>query len=160
MGRLWREANIKAWAPSHFCRPIFQQRRRKRNPILANTVIAEERLIEHVFGRYADGARSAICACWQAGACLPGSNGNTLVLPDRLIGPSPKSYAWTVPKTITSQQEIAMRIEDRLDRMLDLALELTFPASDPISVYIPEIGIADEKAVDREETLETLPLAA
>jgi hypothetical protein len=32
-----------------------------------------------------------------------------------------------------------MRIEDRLDRMLDQALEMTFPVSDPIAVYTPEI---------------------
>ena len=30
-----------------------------------------------------------------------------------------------------------MRIEDRFDRMLDQALEMTFPASDPISIYMP-----------------------
>jgi hypothetical protein len=31
-----------------------------------------------------------------------------------------------------------MKTEDRVDRMLDHALEMTFPASDPISVYMPE----------------------
>jgi hypothetical protein len=29
-------------------------------------------------------------------------------------------------------------LQDRTDRMLDQALEMTFPASDPISVYIPQ----------------------
>jgi hypothetical protein len=36
-----------------------------------------------------------------------------------------------------NEQEIDMRIEDRFDRMLDQALEMTFPASDPISIYMP-----------------------
>jgi hypothetical protein len=31
-----------------------------------------------------------------------------------------------------------MSTEDRLDRMLDHALEMTFPASDPIAIYMPE----------------------
>lgn len=31
-----------------------------------------------------------------------------------------------------------MEIQDSLDSRLDLALDLTFPASDPISVYIPD----------------------
>jgi hypothetical protein len=31
-----------------------------------------------------------------------------------------------------------MRTQDRLDRMLDEALEMTFPASDPFTVYMPE----------------------
>lgn len=39
-----------------------------------------------------------------------------------------------------------MRLEDHMDRMLDQALEATFPASDPISLYMPEIDVADEKA--------------
>ncbi len=30
-----------------------------------------------------------------------------------------------------------MRTEDHVDRMLDAALEMTFPASDPIAVYLP-----------------------
>ena len=31
-----------------------------------------------------------------------------------------------------------MRVEDHIDRMLDAALEMTFPASDPIALYIAE----------------------
>ena len=31
-----------------------------------------------------------------------------------------------------------MRPEDRIDAMLDHALEMTFPASDPFTVYFPE----------------------
>ena len=38
-----------------------------------------------------------------------------------------------------------MRIEDHMDRMLDQALEATFPASDPISLYMPETRVAEEK---------------
>jgi nucleotide-binding universal stress UspA family protein len=35
--------------------------------------------------------------------------------------------------------------EDRIDDALDAALEVTFPASDPIAVYIPEAvtGVKD-----------------
>lgn len=43
-----------------------------------------------------------------------------------------------------------MRTEDHMDRMLDQALEATFPASDPISLYMPEIDAADEQADRRE----------
>jgi len=34
-----------------------------------------------------------------------------------------------------------MRTQERLDRMLDEALEMTFPASDPFTVYKPEPDI-------------------
>jgi hypothetical protein len=43
-----------------------------------------------------------------------------------------------------------MRTQDRLDRMLDEALEMTFPASDPFTVYMPEkesAGVSDRDAV-------------
>ena len=43
-----------------------------------------------------------------------------------------------------------MRLEDHMDRMLDQALEATFPASDPISLYLPETGTADETTDLRE----------
>ena len=36
--------------------------------------------------------------------------------------------------------------EDRTSNALDRALEMTFPASDPIAVYMPE-----ERTVDREQ---------
>jgi hypothetical protein len=39
-----------------------------------------------------------------------------------------------------------MKIEDRIDRMLDHALEMTFPASDPFTIYFPEIEREDEDA--------------
>ena len=45
-----------------------------------------------------------------------------------------------------------MRTQDRLDRMLDEALEMTFPASDPFTVYMPEkesAGVSDRDAVGR-----------
>jgi hypothetical protein len=32
-----------------------------------------------------------------------------------------------------------MRVEDRIDAMLDHAIEMTFPASDPFTVYFPEV---------------------
>ena len=32
-----------------------------------------------------------------------------------------------------------MNAEDRIDAMLDHALEMTFPASDPFSIYVPEV---------------------
>jgi hypothetical protein len=40
-----------------------------------------------------------------------------------------------------------METHDSLDRRLDLALELTFPASDPISVFIPETERPDNNRV-------------
>ena len=42
-------------------------------------------------------------------------------------------------------KENAMRNEDRVDALLDQALEMTFPASDPFTIYSPP--------VDPEETL-------
>ena len=39
-----------------------------------------------------------------------------------------------------------MRLEDRIDAMLDYALEMTFPASDPFTVYFPEVEPDDEAA--------------
>lgn len=32
-----------------------------------------------------------------------------------------------------------MNAEDRIEAKLDYALEMTFPASDPFTVYIPEV---------------------
>jgi hypothetical protein len=40
-----------------------------------------------------------------------------------------------------------MRVEDHIDAMLDYALEMTFPASDPFAVYCPEAAI-DEPAAE------------
>ena len=39
-----------------------------------------------------------------------------------------------------------MKLEDRIDAMLDSALEMTFPASDPFTVYFPEVEPDDEAA--------------
>jgi len=37
------------------------------------------------------------------------------------------------------QKEIAMKLNyESIDKALDEALEMTFPASDPVAVYIPE----------------------
>ena len=41
-----------------------------------------------------------------------------------------------------------MRTEDRFDRMLDEALEMTFPASDAFTIYMPEVDSTDERALD------------
>ena len=39
-----------------------------------------------------------------------------------------------------------MRTQDRLDRMLDEALEMTFPASDPVAQQVPITpGAAEEQ---------------
>ena len=51
-----------------------------------------------------------------------------------------------------------MRPEDRLEKMLDQALEMTFPASDPIAIYVPDRGSVAEN--HQEQTSDLLPLAA
>lgn len=44
-----------------------------------------------------------------------------------------------------------MKAEDRIEAMLDHALEMTFPASDPFTIYFPEVEPDDEIALaDRE----------
>jgi hypothetical protein len=40
-----------------------------------------------------------------------------------------------------------MKAEDRIDAMLDHALEMTFPASDPFTIYFPGTVRDDEPAV-------------
>lgn len=48
-----------------------------------------------------------------------------------------------------------MRLEDRTDAMLDHALEMTFPASDPFTIYFPEVKPDDEAAsVERDAALD------
>jgi hypothetical protein len=44
--------------------------------------------------------------------------------------------------------------------MLDEALEMTFPASDPFTVYMPEVHIAEERAFDGDDTVASFPIAA
>jgi hypothetical protein len=61
--------------------------------------------------------------------------------------------------SITSKQEINMKTQHRLDRLLDEALEMTFPASDPFTVYMPEIDVAEDLAFD-QEAVTMFPLAA
>jgi hypothetical protein len=39
-----------------------------------------------------------------------------------------------------------MRLEDRIDAMLDDALEMTFPASDPFTVYFPDVEPDEESS--------------
>ena len=48
------------------------------------------------------------------------------------------------------ERRVKMRPEDRIDAMLDHALEMTFPASDPFTVYLPEAEPAP-KAVAAEQ---------
>ena len=52
-----------------------------------------------------------------------------------------------------------MKTQDRLDRMLDEALEMTFPASDPFTVYMPEVDVAGDRASDPAAIM-MFPLAA
>jgi hypothetical protein len=52
-----------------------------------------------------------------------------------------------------------MSTHDRLDRLLDEALEMTFPASDPFSVYMPERTTAEPLAL-ADEAANPFPLAA
>ena len=42
-----------------------------------------------------------------------------------------------------------MRNEDRVDALLDQALEMTFPASDPFSIYSPPVD-PDEALAERD----------
>jgi hypothetical protein len=42
-----------------------------------------------------------------------------------------------------------MKTEDRVDELLDQALEMTFPASDPFTVTIPEVDAAGAAAPQR-----------
>src|SRR4051812_6083303 len=44
----------------------------------------------------------------------------------------------TSDHTLTGK-EIPMNTDDRIDAMLDHALEMTFPASDPFTIYFPEV---------------------
>jgi hypothetical protein len=39
---------------------------------------------------------------------------------------------------MTIREDITMTAQDRMERALDAALEMTFPASDPIAIYRPE----------------------
>ena len=40
-----------------------------------------------------------------------------------------------------------MKAEDPIEVKLDYALEMTFPASDPFTIYIPEADLDDECAL-------------
>lgn len=40
-----------------------------------------------------------------------------------------------------------MNAEDRMDAMLDHALEMTFPVSDPFSIYVPETESGNDEAI-------------
>jgi hypothetical protein len=43
-----------------------------------------------------------------------------------------------------------MRVEDHIDAMLDHAIEMTFPASDPFTIYLPE---ADREPAPAHDTV-------
>ena len=44
-----------------------------------------------------------------------------------------------------------MNTHERIDRMLDEALEMTFPASDPFTVYTPENEIGVDSGSGRDD---------
>jgi hypothetical protein len=44
--------------------------------------------------------------------------------------------------------------------MLDEALEMTFPASDPFTVYMPEADIAEDHTLAHDEAAQLFPVAA
>ncbi len=52
-----------------------------------------------------------------------------------------------------------MSTQDRRERLLDEALEMTFPASDPFTVYIPERGGGEDPTLVHDEAAQSLPLA-
>jgi hypothetical protein len=45
-----------------------------------------------------------------------------------------------------------MNTEERIDRMLDEALEMTFPASDPFTVYMPDRKIVQNAGREQGES--------
>jgi hypothetical protein len=48
-----------------------------------------------------------------------------------------------------------MDFEDPIDAKLDRALEMTFPASDPFTIILPEVQVDDEDArVDPNSVME------
>ena len=53
-----------------------------------------------------------------------------------------------------------MRVEDHVDTMLDSALEMTFPASDPFTIYFPETRRDEVAAADEVRELEAAARAA
>ncbi len=50
-----------------------------------------------------------------------------------------------------------MRAEDHIERMLDQALEMTFPASDPFTIYVAELEINTQKAAPERKTVIVVP---
>jgi hypothetical protein len=43
-----------------------------------------------------------------------------------------------------------MALQDHIEEKLDYALEMTFPASDPFTIYLPEVELDDEAAVSAD----------
>jgi hypothetical protein len=63
---------------------------------------------------------------------------NSIVHDGRLIKLYRGTYALDVIQKSNSKETLMRTAEDRLNDALDAALEMTFPASDPIAVYIAE----------------------
>jgi hypothetical protein len=82
--------------------------------------------------------------------------GNSVVHWRRLIEDERAPYAASESVAADEyQRRLKMRLEDRIDAMLDHALEMTFPASDPFTIYFPEVETGDEPAeVKRDLELE------
>ncbi len=75
--------------------------------------------------------------------------------PGGASAPSFKTRAHVVIRNSHFLKGTEMRAEDRVDAMLDHALEMTFPASDPFTIYFPEVASANEAVpVERELGLE------
>jgi hypothetical protein len=53
-----------------------------------------------------------------------------------------------------------MRVEDRIDAMLDHAIEMTFPASDPFTIYFPEVEPGKRASECDKPTCQAVGLAA
>jgi hypothetical protein len=45
-----------------------------------------------------------------------------------------------------------MRVEDHIDAMLDQAIEMTFPASDPFTIYFPEVEPGESRPSSRSKS--------
>jgi hypothetical protein len=52
-----------------------------------------------------------------------------------------------------------MTLHDHIEEKLDYALEMTFPASDPFTIYLPEVALDDEAAAGTDSGAEAEPAA-
>jgi hypothetical protein len=53
-----------------------------------------------------------------------------------------------------------MTLQDRIEKKLDYALEMTFPASDPFTICVPQVEIDDEAAAGADSGAEAEPPSA